>query len=93
MTDTIDWLASIGSDAALRYASNEELSDLLMQSQASEALTAAVQTGDSALLAAELGYTPNQAPQAIQSPAHEEEEEGEAPLDIPAPKNLDASRQ
>jgi hypothetical protein len=91
MTDTIDWLESIGSDASLRHASTEELTNLLEQAQASEALMAAVASGDGAQLSAEFGQLPNQAPQMIQSPAHEEEEEGEEPLETPAPENSHSS--
>jgi hypothetical protein len=86
MTDTIDWLESIGSDATLRHASTEELTSLLEQAEASAALIAAVVSGDGSQLPTEFGQTPNRAPQAVQNPAHEEEEEGEEPLDAPAPE-------
>lgn len=82
MADTIDLLEAIGRDATLRHASAGELGDLLEQAQASAALKAAVASGDSAMLSAEFGQKPNQAPQSVQSPAHEEEEE-EEPMDIP----------
>jgi hypothetical protein len=87
MTDTIDLLASIGSDASLRHASAEELAGMLEQAQASEALSAAVASGDSSLLSAEFGQKPMYAPQISQSPGHEEEEEAEEPLEAPAPED------
>lgn len=93
MSDTIDLLEAIGRDASLRHASTEELTNLLEQAQASEALTAAVALGDSALLSGEFGHKPNQAPQVVQTPSHEEEEEEEKerePLDPPAPKDSNA---
>jgi hypothetical protein len=75
MSDTIELLEAIGRDASLRHASSEALTSVLQQSQASEALTAAVASGDSALLAGELGHKPMHLPQVIQSPGYEEEEE------------------
>jgi hypothetical protein len=86
MTDTIDWLESIGGDASLRHASVEELTSLLGHAQASEALLAAVASGDGSQLPVEFGQSPNKAPQAVQNPAHEEDEEGEEPLGEPAPE-------
>lgn len=85
MTDTIDLLEALGRDACLRHASTEELGKVLAQAQASEALTAAVMTGDSTQLAREFGSMPLQSPQAVDSPAHEEEPEEELPLDGTAP--------
>jgi hypothetical protein len=81
MADTIDLLEAIGRDATLRHASAGELGDLLERAQATAALKAAVASGDSAALSAEFGQKPNQAPQSVQSPAHEEEEE--EPSDVP----------
>lgn len=85
MTDTIELLDTIGSDASLRHASAEQLSHVLEQANASEALSSAAASGDSSLLFAELGQKPNQAPQGVQSPSHEEEEK--APLDVPEPED------
>src|SRR5215469_11529030 len=87
MTDTIDLLEAIGSDASLRHASVAELTNMLEQAQASEALTAAVVCGDSARLSEELGQNPMQLPQGILGPAHEEEpdqEDSEEPAPDPA---------
>jgi len=55
MTDTIEWLETIGKNAKLRHARAEELADALEQAGASDALKAAVTQGDSALLSAEFG--------------------------------------
>lgn len=74
MTDTIELLEAIGSDASLRHASKEYLANVLEQADASEGLTAAVVTGDGAALSVELGHAPMQAPQISQSPGHEEEQ-------------------
>lgn len=75
MSDTIELLDTIGRDASLRYASAEQLSNMLEQAHASEALTAAAIHGDSSLLSAELGQQKNVPPQSTQSPSHEEEDE------------------
>lgn len=86
MTDTLDLLETIGRDASLRHASAEELTAVLEQAQASEALTNAVLSGDSARLSKELESPPCLPPQIIQSPGHEEEEpEEDEPLDAPTP--------
>lgn len=74
MSNTLELLEAIGSDASLRHASSDELAKVLSQSQASEALTAAVAAGDSSLLASELGHNVNNLPHAIQTPGHEEDE-------------------
>jgi hypothetical protein len=73
MTDTIELLESIGKNAALRDASPEELVQALDQADASDALKAAVISGDSTLLSVELG--PNQPMRVDHSPhapGHEE---------------------
>jgi hypothetical protein len=79
MTDTIDLLEAIGRDASLRHASPEELTKTLEQAQASEALTAAVASGDCSHLSKELGNREIAPPQSTQMPGFEEEEEGETP--------------
>lgn len=91
VSDTIEWLEAIGSDASLRHASVGELTHLLEQTQATAALMAAVASGDSSRLSAEFGQKPMQAPQVVQSPAHEEEEDGEEPLDTPASEDSHSS--
>jgi enoyl-CoA hydratase/carnithine racemase len=73
MSDTIELLETIGTNAALRHASPEELAHTLAQADASDALKAAVISGDSSLLSAELGHKPMRQPQT-HGPSHEEEE-------------------
>lgn len=87
MSDTLELLEAIGRDASLRHASSEELANVLRQAQASEALTAAVSSGDRAPLAQEFGPNANYQPQATQSPGYEEDEPGhdEDKSDAPAP--------
>ncbi|GLQ88330.1 hypothetical protein [Dyella flagellata] len=85
MTDTIDLLEAIGQDASLRHASAEDLGKVLAQAQASEALTAAVASGDSTRLSAEFGLMQNKTPEGILSPAREDEPEEEDPLEAPVP--------
>jgi hypothetical protein len=75
MSDTLELLETIGQDATLRHASVDELTNLLEQAQASEALKAAVASGDSSPLTAEFGQLANLSTQTIQTPGHEEEEE------------------
>jgi hypothetical protein len=58
VTDTINWLETIGGNAALRHASTEELMQKLEHLNASDALKAAVKARDSSLLCAEFGYKP-----------------------------------
>ena len=75
MSDTIELLEAIGTNAALRHASSEELVLVLAQEDASDALKAAVISGgDSSLLSAELGHKPMQVPQDVHGPSHEEHE-------------------
>ncbi|MBD8871732.1 hypothetical protein [Rhodanobacter sp. DHB23] len=69
MTDTIELLEAIGSDASLRYAPADELKGVLEQVQASVELTMAVVAGDGAPLRDELGL--HQAPQTPQAPTHD----------------------
>jgi hypothetical protein len=89
MSDTIELLEAIGRDASLRHASAEELTTILEQAQASDALTTAVASGDSSRLSEEFGHKPMHTPQISQSPCHEEDEpdhqEDDKPHDPPAP--------
>jgi hypothetical protein len=64
--DTIDMLETIGSDASLRYASVEELTDVVERAQASEGLAAAVASGDARHLAKEFGIKQMFLPQIVQ---------------------------
>jgi hypothetical protein len=85
MQDTIELLEAIGRDASLRHASADELTNMLAQAQASEALTAAVASGDSSRLAEELGHKPMYSPQSSQT-GHEDDELDDADEDpYPAP--------
>ncbi|GGA29898.1 hypothetical protein [Dyella nitratireducens] len=86
MIDTLDLLEAIGRDASLRHASTEELTSALVQAQASEALTAAVASGDSSRLFEEFGHMQNEPPQSGNHPFHEEEPDEEQPLEVPVPE-------
>jgi hypothetical protein len=57
---------------------------------ASEALTAAASSGDSAVLYAELGHTPMQQPQIIHTPGDEDDDTGQGDLESPP---MPASKQ
>ena len=85
MADTIELLEVIGQDASLRHASAEELAKLLEQAQASEALTAAVVSGNRSPLSEELGHKQYEPPQSGQTGHEEEQPEDDEPLDVPAP--------
>jgi hypothetical protein len=67
MLDTIEMLEAIGSDASLRYASTVELTNVLEQAKATEALTAAVVSGDTSHLNQEFGCMTNLVPQSTQT--------------------------
>lgn len=84
MTDTIELLEAIGSDASLRHAQADELLAVLEQVQASTELRAAVMAGDSASLRDEFGL--QETPQTLQSNAsgHGDDEDGED--DAPEPE-------
>ncbi len=73
MSDTIELLEAIGQNAALRHASAETLAHALEHAQASEALKAAIASGDSSRLFEELGHKPMHAPHT-QGPGHEEDD-------------------
>ncbi|HWX67681.1 MAG TPA: hypothetical protein VNZ27_14780 [Rhodanobacter sp.] len=74
MSDTIELLSAIGQNAALRYASAEELAHTLEQADASEAFKAAVISGNSSRLSEELGQKPMHVDHNTQIPGHEEDE-------------------
>jgi len=75
MSDTIDLLEAIGSNAGLRHASEQELAQALEQAKASDALKAAAIAGDSSLLATELGNKLMQVNHDTHTGGHDEEEE------------------
>lgn len=83
MTDTIELLEAIGRDASLRHASAEELTKVLEQAEATEALAAAVASGDRAHLARELGNRELEPPQSTQMPGFEEEEDAPELPELP----------
>lgn len=84
MTDTMDLLEAIGQDASLRYASSGALADMLEAADASEALRAAVASGDSAWLSQEFGTVVMHGSQTSQTGFEEEEapkrKEGDEPI-------------
>jgi hypothetical protein len=78
MSDTIELLEAIGKDAALRYASAEDLAHALARAGASDALKAAAIARDSSLLAAELGpKEPQRVDHSPHAPGHEEHHDHE----------------
>lgn len=94
MTDTMDWLEAIGQDATLRHAPADELNSTLEAAEASEALMAAVASGDSSWLAQEFGKRVMHVTQSSQTfPESEEpEREDEAePLNPAEPQKGTAS--
>lgn len=94
MTDTMDWLEAIGQDATLRHSSAEDLNSTLEAAEASEALMAAVASGDSSWLAQEFGKRVMHVTQSSQTfpegDEPEREDEGE-PLDPAEPQQGAAS--
>ena len=74
MPDTIELLEAIGQNAALRYASAEELAGTSEKTGASDALMAAAASGDGSRLSKEFGHRPMQVPQSTQIPGHEDDE-------------------
>lgn len=65
--DMLEMLEAIGSDASLRYASTAHLEHTLSKGRLSDALAAAVASGDASHLALEFGNTANFVPQAVQT--------------------------
>lgn len=94
MSDTIDLLEAIGRDAALRYASADELAPTLAQADASPALKAAVTFGDSARLSEEFGYRAMGVDHTTQTPGYEEDDTDEDAEDDDSPaKPVEPKRQ
>lgn len=73
MSDTIELLEAIGRNAALRHATAAELAGVLEQAGASEAIKAAVTSGDASLLSGEFGHMQMHTTHHSQAPSHEEE--------------------
>lgn len=68
MTDTIELLEAIGSDAVLRHAAAAELAALLRRQQPSDALKQAAACGDASALPRELVRRPMPAPDREDAP-------------------------
>lgn len=83
MADTIELLESIGADAGLRHASTGDLEQALALACASEALKAAVRSGDSSLLDSELGYRSMQLNHDVHTGGREDEPCDDEPMDEP----------
>jgi hypothetical protein len=87
MTDTIEWLETIGKNARLRHAPAEELVQTLEQADASDALKAAVIYQDRTRLAAELGDRLMRSDESSNALPYSEEpdEDEDAPAETPEP--------
>ena len=89
MSDTIELLETIGNNASLRHAPQDELTTRLERMGASEALMTAVSSGDGRALYAEFGHVPMKHPQVIYTPGHEDDEPGDEddgqPPQVPVP--------
>lgn len=96
VTNTIEWLEAIGSDAALRYATAGELTTVLQAARASTVLTEAIASGDRTVLFGEFGFRQMPVNHATLSPGHEDDEpdegEGEEPRDPPPSPSSDERR-
>lgn len=91
MSDTIELLEALGQNASLRFAPTEELVHALEDAGASDALKTAAVTGERVTLISELGPRPNQPPQIVNAPGHEEDEPDEN--DEEPPMQLSHHRQ
>ncbi|MEW9624159.1 hypothetical protein [Rhodanobacter geophilus] len=91
MTDTIELLEAIGSDASLRYAPADELKGVLEQAKASVGLSMAAESGDGAPLRYELGLQRISETPQMNAPGHGDEEEEEADVPLPEPFKPDRS--
>lgn len=78
MADTIEWLETIGKNANLRHAPADELVITLAETDASEALKAAVLSGSRAQLSPEFGEKPMKSDQSSNAiPFSDEPDEDE----------------
>ncbi|HET7332466.1 MAG TPA: hypothetical protein VFJ26_16840 [Dyella sp.] len=95
MADTIEWLETIGKNAALRRAPAEKLAETLEATDATAALKAAVKSQDRSALFAELGHKPVRmhnmnGPSHPEEPDHDHDEH--APTRPPRPDQDQPSR-
>lgn len=81
MSDTIELLEAIGSDASLRHASSDELARVLEEASASEGLRQMVENGSCDLLTQELGLIQMHTEHATQTGAHEGDDDDCQPDD------------
>lgn len=96
VADTIEWLETIGTNAKLRHAPAEELAHTLAQADASNALKAAVMSGDRSQLSAEFDHEPLRVNHGTTGPAHEEEpddDDGRPTPALPLKPDQDKSSQ
>lgn len=84
MSDTIELLVAIGSDAVLRYASPVELKGVLEKAGGSVELKMAVATGDGAPLRVELKLGQTMHVMDTHAPGHGDDDEDER--DPPKPE-------
>jgi hypothetical protein len=85
MADTIEWLETIGKNANLRHAPAEELAHTLAQTDASDALKAAVMSADRSPLSTELGHKPMKTDHGTNTGAHEEDLDDDRSAPPPLP--------
>jgi hypothetical protein len=91
MSDTIEWLETIGRNAHLRHASADALAQTLERTDASDALKAAVAAGNSAPLVAEFGEVFMVKDHHSKAPGHEDEEPGNGQEQPPKPGQSEPS--
>jgi len=85
MADTIEWLETIGKNPMLRHAPAEELAQSLEQTDASDALKAAVMFKDRTRLAAELGDRLMRTDESSNAMPYGEEPDEDNPILPPEP--------
>lgn len=86
MTDTIELLDTIGSDASLRYAARDALAAALARRQASAGLLTAVAAGSSEPLREALDLRQLAQVLNTHAPGHGDDDDGEGECDPPKPE-------
>lgn len=86
MSDTIDLLETIGSDASLRHAAGEVLVDVLARAQASAELLAAAAQGSAEPLRKELKLQQVVQVQQTNTPGYGDDDDEEGEDDAPPPE-------